>query len=161
MKTFLKNNYSFFKTITALCCNIPDTYTVFSLAKLRKERSAEAARNRRHKENKEYDQVKKLLPIDEGKLLASNVVIRNNVLFLNNYYKYGIFEPFFFNKFYQNLTLKLIILIRLESVKNIDFSKVVHCMHQTTYKGFLFIGRTGFNKYLRYKKINICDTKLR
>ena len=37
------------------------------LAKLRKERSAEAARARRNKENGEYDNIKKLLPIDESK----------------------------------------------------------------------------------------------
>ena len=41
---------------------------IIRLAKLRKERSAEAARARRNKENGEYDNIKKLLPIDESKL---------------------------------------------------------------------------------------------
>ena len=40
---------------------------IIRLAKLRKERSAEAARARRNKENGEYDNIKKLLPIDESK----------------------------------------------------------------------------------------------
>ena len=39
---------------------------VLSLLTLRKERSAKAARQRRNKENVEYDKVKALLPIDEG-----------------------------------------------------------------------------------------------
>jgi len=36
------------------------------LSKLRKERSAQAAKERRANENHEYEKIKKLLPIDEG-----------------------------------------------------------------------------------------------
>ena len=42
-------------------------FYIFRLQKLRKERSAKAARDRRTKENVEYDKVKDLLPIDAGK----------------------------------------------------------------------------------------------
>lgn len=54
------------------------------LAKLRKERSAEAARARRNKENGEYDNIKKLLPIDEtiAKNLDKASVIRITISFL-------------------------------------------------------------------------------
>ena len=45
---------------------------IIRLAKLRKERSAEAARARRNKENGEYDNIKKLLPIDESKFRTKN-----------------------------------------------------------------------------------------
>ena len=47
---------------------------IIRLAKLRKERSAEAARARRNKENGEYDNIKKLLPIDESKFKEHRTV---------------------------------------------------------------------------------------
>ena len=51
------------------------------MAKLRKERSAEAARARRNKENGEYDNIKKLLPIDESKFTEHRTFFVLNIFF--------------------------------------------------------------------------------
>ena len=50
-------------------CVFSSNIIFFRLQKLRKERSAKAARDRRTKENVEYDKVKDLLPIDAGKTI--------------------------------------------------------------------------------------------